>query len=299
MLLLGNTKEKLIKALEITKKLLFITNVIVQSVFLIFYVYSIINNVFNTAFLIIYSVLFAITSTNLIRYLIANIKHSAKPKTFYRIIRISKYTTNLSLLCINTYELIYLGAFLLDIVLLLSSAISLFINVIIELIRILLEKRIVKLGHNIADKINVAKRKEQLKEAKSNFYKSVDKPLQSISNRLDSKNQTENTQSQLPEQEPIVENTPTDALNQTKITKEEQIEIEKKNIAQHFNNIKEHIFHKKPQSENQPTVLKQSKTENKPEEETAVQSAETDVKKPKTNEILDRLNSLKNRFIKK
>lgn len=293
------SKERLLKALEITKKLLFITNVLVQSVFLVFYVYSIINNVLNLPFLIIYSILFLITATNFVRFLIVNIKHAAKPKIFYRVIRISKYATNLSLLGVNVYELIFLGAFLFDIVLLLSSAISLFIHVVIEIIRIVLEKRVVELGHTIADKINVQKRKEQFKEAKSNFYKSVDKPLQSISNRLDGKNQTENVQTQLPEQDLIVENTTTDALNQTNITKEEQIEIEKKNIAQHFNNIKEHIFHKKPQSENQPATLQLTEQENKPEEKTAVQSADTGVKKSKTNEILDRLNSLKNRFIKK
>ncbi len=246
MAFLEKSKSLLSLILSFIKVLTFITNIFIQIVFFIFYIYSICNNVNNILFLIIYSVLLAISVVNFITYSTTFIKHLKKPKKVYRAIRISKYTTNATMLILNTYEMIYYGAFTWDKIFLLTSAISLGVHIVMEISRILLEKYLGEFSNSIKTDI-IPKRKEQLSEAKYKFYKTVDKPLQSIAHKLDNK-----TENNIEKEEQIQEKsqTVTEIVNTNEgqvipITTKERTENEKNNIAKHFGMIKNHIFKKK------------------------------------------------------
>ena len=307
---LAKSKAALSSILNVIKKLLFITNIFVQSLFLVFYVYSIYTNLFNTLFLIAYSILFVITCVNFIRYLITYIKQSKKPKIFSRVIRICKYTTNGALVAVNTYELIFFGATFIGALLLISSAISFFIHVFIELVRILLEKRVAALGETIKNTINIPKRKEQLKQAKTKFYQSLDRPLQSIANNL-SHDQTE--QNNLENTTENIDKENLDAPNEVLVTKNTlttnevtttanptttTAEIEKGKIREHIQIIKQRFLEKKPKKEIEPQTVKTVETLSAANQDELESQVVPEQKQPtnKTSSLAESLAQIKNRF---
>lgn len=243
MSFLEKSKSLLSLILSFIKVLTFITNIFIQVVFFIFYIYSICSNVNNIPFLVIYSVLLAISVVNFITYATTFIKQLKKPKKVYRAIRISKYTTNATMLILNTYEMIYFGSFTWDKIFLLTSAISLGVHIFMEIFRIILEKQLAEISKSIKTEL-IPKQKKQIKEAKYKLYKTVDKPLQSIANKI------ENNQNEVQQLNENTDNaTDNSSQNDTKslatITTEEKTETEKNNIAKHFGIIKNRLFQKK------------------------------------------------------
>ena len=139
---LQNTKGICLKMIYDIRRIAFWTNIIVQSIFFIFYGYSIFDNVKNITLLIIYSILLVIAIMGLITYLITHIKKIKNPKRFTRTLRVLKYVANGTMIAFSIYELIKFGMGDFSKILLIISIMSLLLQIIIELIRLFIERYI-------------------------------------------------------------------------------------------------------------------------------------------------------------
>ena len=183
----SNTRAVLSKAVDNIKKTFFITTIIVQCVFFVFYAYSIYTNLNNIIFLITYSLLFLFSLVLFILFLKSH-KKKEKARKFVRILRFSKYLTNGVMLVVNTYELlVFVGSDLAKIFLIIS-AISLFVQIAIELIKIFAEHCLYDLELAIEMDFGFL---VKAKEYKGNFFELVDAPLQYLANRIENKKNKE------------------------------------------------------------------------------------------------------------
>ena len=66
MAIAGRTRAVFSQMLDDIKRIVFVTNIIVQSIFFIFYGYSIYNNIDKIPFMVIYILLFMIASITFI-----------------------------------------------------------------------------------------------------------------------------------------------------------------------------------------------------------------------------------------
>ena len=106
---LQNTKGICSKMIFDIRRIAFWTNIIVQSIFFIFYGYSIFDNVKNITLLVIYSILLIIAIMGFITYFITHIKKIKNPKRFTRTLRVLKYVANGTMIAFSIYELIKFG----------------------------------------------------------------------------------------------------------------------------------------------------------------------------------------------
>lgn len=126
--------NKLIKDIE---KMLYWTTIVVQIIFFAYYGYSIYTNLSNIILLITYSLLLLLSTIAFIYYLV---NYSDKAKNHVKIIkkrfRIFKYAINGSMLLLNLIELLRYGGSELAYMLIVLTALSLVIQIIVEFIRI-------------------------------------------------------------------------------------------------------------------------------------------------------------------
>ena len=99
------------KIANTVKNVTFFTNILVSIIFILWYGISIYTSLFNLPFLIAYSCLCAITIINFSAQIITFSRKLKKPKKFYRVLRLSKYTTNGAMILLNSYKIWFLSYF--------------------------------------------------------------------------------------------------------------------------------------------------------------------------------------------
>lgn len=256
MAILSRTKGIFSQMLSDIRKITFITNIIVQTIFFIYYIFTICNSVNNIVFLITYSVLLLIATITFITYLTVHIRKIKKPKYFYRLLRVVKYFTNGIMLFLNIYEMIRYGISDLNKIILVISAISLIAQIVIELVRLFVEKYVRLVTTSLEMDLGILGKLGSLKEVKGNFFKLIDLPLEVIANKIDHK------EPQLSEDEIYINEVAEKYAEQAKIKKDQKKEEtkkrsdekarrEKKKIVEHWGVIKNYILKKKPKQDDE------------------------------------------------
>lgn len=169
-----NSVAVLTNMLEDIKRIWYVTLVIVQSIFIILYSYSIYVNLDKTIFLITYSILFLLS---LISFILFFINH--KNKVFNRVKNNLKYIVNIIMLTVNIVEMIKFNIDDFNKILIIISAISLLVQIIVELIKIFAEKYINDFNNALKkdlEPLNIL----NIKRIRSNLLKLVDTPLEKI-----------------------------------------------------------------------------------------------------------------------
>lgn len=138
-MVLKNTRMVLSNLLDDIKKFWFVALCVVQTVFILFYSYSIYNNLSKTIFLVIYSVLLLISTTTFILIVINYLKHKKSNVAFNRGKNIVKYLANLTMIVTNIFETIKYGSTDFNKILLIVSVVSLLIQILIEIVKVFAE----------------------------------------------------------------------------------------------------------------------------------------------------------------
>ena len=187
MALLSRTKGVLSQIVDDVKRISFWSNILVQIIFFIFYIYSICISINHLTILILYSILLLFASITFITFLITHLRKIKKPKRFYRLLRFGKYFTNGTLIALNIYAMVKYGATDWNKIILSISLISLLIHIIIEGIKILIEKYAKYLSIAIENDFSLIVKWNNIKEGKSTLLSIVNSPLETIANKLEHK----------------------------------------------------------------------------------------------------------------
>lgn len=249
MAILSRTKGLFSQMVSDIRKITFWINIVVQSIFFIFYIYSIYESINKLKFLVVYSVLLLIATINFITYLTVHVRKSKKPKHFNRALRIIKYLTNGTMLGFNVFVLIKNGISDLNKIILVISAISLLIQVIIEFVRLFIEKYARLVTTSLEMDLGVLSKLGEVKEVKGNFFTLLNSPIEALANKLDHK------EPQLLEDEMYLNDLAEKYEEQRLVKKaqkkverknrsEERAKIAKKKIVENLGRIKNHIFKK-------------------------------------------------------
>jgi len=239
-MVLGRTRAVATKFLSDIKKLLFYTTIVVQCVFFTFYLYAIYNNIDKTIFLIAYSLLFLLAMIIFINHLITHKKSSKRINKFNRFLRVFKYFVNGSMLVINVCEMMNYTTTGTNKLLLILSAITLFVQIIIELIRVIAETYIELFITAVQMDFSFVSKLTKVKDVKGGFYELIDAPLAAIANKI------ENKQPELSENEIRVNKLAEEYSEEYKLKEKEERKTKttqkKKQIIEHLNIIKNKIF---------------------------------------------------------
>ena len=236
MAILGRTRAVGEKMIEDIRKIVFYTTIVVQFIFFAFYGYSIYNNINKLTFLIIYASLLGLSAISFINFLITYNNSSKANKHFKRFLRVLKYLANGTMLVISAYEIIKFSGSNLSKIILIASALSLFVQVIFEFIRIFIEKYtelfIVSAQMDLQFVTNLMK----IKEVKGNLLELIEDPLEAIANKHERKEQkpskTEEYVNRLADE--------FDAKHKEKAKEHHQkrVDEQKKEIVEHIHTIK-------------------------------------------------------------
>jgi len=165
--------------LEDIKKIWFISLFIIQSVFIVFYSYSIYTNWGNLLFSITYSILFLLS---LVSFIVFVIKHKNNKKTsrkFTRSKNFVKYIVNTIMLVVNIIEMIRFGINDFSKILLVFSGVLLLVQVLFEFVKLFAEKYI--------DDFKLAFEKDfellDIRKWKSNALKIINAPLEKLTTK--------------------------------------------------------------------------------------------------------------------
>lgn len=261
MALLGRTRGVFSKMVSDIKRITFWTHILVQIIFFSFYGYSIYSNIENLPFLITYSLLLTISTITFITYLYSHKKHTKQPKGFSRSMRIIKYLTNGTMVILNIIEMVSFPASDLTKILLIISGISLLVQIIVELIRIFIERYADDLTRSLEMDLAFFKGLAKLKEVKGTFFQVLDAPLEAIANKLENKKPEISKQDQklneigkdfdekLKEKKAQKKIQKIQEKAETKKRSEENAQKQKKEIGQHLRTIGSHIFKNKKNKE--------------------------------------------------
>ncbi|MGN1372601.1 MAG: hypothetical protein ACI4VK_00980 [Candidatus Coproplasma sp.] len=239
------------KLISDIKTIVFVVTIIVNCVFFLFYGYSIYINVDKTVFLIIYSLLAATALINFITYLARHKKEKdEKISVFTRIVRIFRYVINASSLGVSIYQLVQFGATDFNKVLLIVSAVCLLIQIIVELVRVFIERYVdlfttaFKMDFAILFKIG---------QVKGTLTELADAPLEALAKKLTGNATEEQAVSETEQyieeltvqyREDAKEKKATKKAN-VKQQSEENAAKQRKEIVEHLRTIKDAIFKKK------------------------------------------------------
>ena len=251
MAILENTRAVGAQMVEDVRRILFWTTIVVQCVFFAFYGYEIYINTNNLVFLIFYSTLFSLSFITFINYLLTHNKNSRKLRSFKRFLRVFKYIVNGSMLAVNIVNIVKYPASDLTIILLTVSAISLFIQLIIEFVRIFAENYVDMFKVAIDKDFQFVKSLSKIKDVKGNIWALADAPLEFIANKL-SKKETEKSKEE-EKLEELNEKFQEERKMQRVQESKERVEKEKGELKEHFGIIKNKIAE----------VFKKSKDEQK------------------------------------
>ena len=245
MMLLGRTRAVANNLIEDIKKILFYTTVLVQSVFFIFYGYSIAKSLDNLLFFIIYSLLFILAVINFIYYLKThNIQH--KKNKFIFSLKIFRYILNLTMIVTNCIQILTSASSDLSKIFLIFSVLSYFVQIVLEFVKVFVERYVELFSKSLEldlEIIDILFNKP--KEVKGNFFALLDKPLEAIANKIENKQ----VEVVVDKKEEKVINIAEEYIKQekerAKQIRNEKAEKRKQELKEHFNIIKNHIFKKK------------------------------------------------------
>ena len=236
------------------RRVVFWTNIIVQSIFFVFYGFSIYESIQNIPFLILYSILLLISIITYITFLVVNIKKLNKPKNFNRALRIFKYFANGTMLILNVIDMIKFGASDLNKILLALSGISIFAQIIVEFARAYVERYTDLIKIALEEDLGILAKLDEIRDVKGNFLKLVNKPLQSLAEKFESVDSPEDKKKLFiaEKSEEYEQKLKEKAKKKKEIAKErnaEKVKTAKQDIKKNWGVIKEHIFKKKKKEE--------------------------------------------------
>lgn len=184
-----NSRSVLSNMLEDIKRAWFVTLIVVQCVFMIFYSYSIYANIDRLVFLITYSILFVLSIISFVLFLLKHKKNVKQNKDLVRGKNFLKYFVNATMLIVNIIELTKFGCSDFSKILLVISGISLLVQVIIEFIKMFAERYIkyftlaLKKDFAIIDYLNP-------KKLGSNALKVLDAPIEFVARKIKGEEKT-------------------------------------------------------------------------------------------------------------
>ncbi|MBQ9729844.1 MAG: hypothetical protein IJV80_03430 [Clostridia bacterium] len=249
MALLSRSKAVLFKMVDDIKKVLFFVNVFVPIIFFGNYGYSIYKNVHHLAFLIIYSLLFVLSVIAYVHYLATHKKSSKNSKGVKRVIKSFKYLLNAAMIGVKVFEMVKYGLGDFDKILLMISAISLAVQVLIMLVSIYIDNYVKLFSASLEMDLAFFTKLSKLGGVKGAMYELVDAPLEAIANKIENK-QPEYTETELYLNELAQKYEAEEAkrkkqkIEEKKKLGEERAENKKQEIVEHLKTIKEKVFHK-------------------------------------------------------
>jgi len=257
MAIFGRTRGVFSNMVEDIKKITFWAHILVQVIFFIFYGYSIYANFDKIIFLISYISLFIISFTAFIIYLINHNKHLKQSRKFGRLVRVTKYLANGTMVVFNVVEMLTYPISDFSKIILIVSGISLLVQIIIEFIRIFIEKYADMFSRSLELDLEFINKFNKLKEVKGTFFEVLDAPLEAIANKLEN---IEPEVSKLDKKLNKIGKEFNEDLKEKKFQKklkkiqnkadikkrsEENARQQKKEIVQHIKTIGKHMFKKK------------------------------------------------------
>ena len=232
------------------KKLANAITIITYCVFFCYYIYSIYNSFNNLPYLVVYSLLFALSIVNFIYYLVTTKNHTKKSFAFTNMMSWGKYVVNAFMICVRIVE--FWGTMLngLDLIFLVVSIVSLITNIIMQVLMIYADLRYRLLEEAVREEAKIFFDIANAKYVKGNFYHLVDAPFEAIANKLENKAQTTSTNAQKLEElrDQFREQRKAKRLARKQMDKQKSNEIadkEKSELKQHLSIIREHMFKKK------------------------------------------------------
>ncbi len=247
MAILGSTRAVGLKLVEDVKKILFWTTIIVSLIFFGFYGYSIYINVDNFIFLITYSLLFSIAVITFVNYLLTYSKTTTRIKRFKRFLRVLKYIVNGTMLVVNVINMIIYPVSDLSKILLIVSAISLLVQVIVELLRIFIENYVNMFMIAVQDDFSIVFKASELGGVKGAALKIIDAPIEAIAKKITKEKEPELTKTELKVKklEEEFEERLIEQKREKEIKKQTIVNNEKNEIKAHLKVIKDKILRKK------------------------------------------------------
>ncbi len=174
-----NSRSVLSSMLDDIKRAWFITLCIMQSVFIVFYGYSIYSNLNKMIFLVSYSVLTLLSLVTFIVFLVSHHKQKKQNKEFVRTKNFLKYIVNATMLVFNIVELVKFGIDDFAKILLILSGVLLFAQVAMECIKIFAERYIRDFRYAFEKDFEIL----DPNKLKGNVWKMVDAPLEKFVQR--------------------------------------------------------------------------------------------------------------------
>lgn len=245
MLFFERTSAVIEKTVKDLRRLSFIAYLVVQVIFLGLYAYKIYASVHRLVYLILYSVIAALSILGFVFFLLTYKNKKAKKIILTkRGIRIGKYAANASMIIVLLVEFAQRGASDLAIILSGISIASFALQVLIEFLRIFYER--------YAELLEIALNKDVAAfAAVSHPLKIVDAPLAALDAKLNGTPKEE-----LTEKERYVEALKSDYVSAKKKSKAQHQEEDKKEIKGHWRAIKSGLKKKfaRPKTK-EPAVL--------------------------------------------
>ena len=242
MAMFSRTRAVADKLLRDIRSTVFWVSLIVQVVFLAYYGWSIYSNIKNLPFLIIYSVLALISVVAFINFLVTHKHKEKKNRVFNRILRITKYIANGVMLAVNVYEMIKYSGSDIEIILLAISAIFWLANIILEIVRIAVEKYFDLFKVALKEDFSILEKLNKAKDVKGSFFQFLDAPIEAIVNKIEKKDPKPTpTKTELAVAQLTKEYEETNAAA-TKQRSADRAAYEKKQLKEHVQTIFNHIF---------------------------------------------------------
>ena len=234
------------------EKILYWTTIVVQFIFFGYYGYSIYSNMMNLTFLVTYSLLLVLSTMGFIYYLANYRAKEKKVRTVKQTFRIFKYLINGSMVLLNMIEIIRYGGDELAYALIVFSAISLIIQIIVELIRIFITHYVDLFTIALDKDTALFKKIPDPRDVYGNLLSAVDAPLEVV-NKL-----SKSEKKELSKKEKLVEELKNShiakSVNKRKEKHQKHAQRQKREIKEHFDTVKGRIFKKKNTESETPTA---------------------------------------------
>ena len=246
-MIFGRTRAVADKLLRDIRCTVFWVSLVVQIVFMGYYGWSIYSNIQKLPFLITYTALAVVSLTAFITFLITNKHKERKNKRFNRFLRVMKYIINGGMLAVNAYEMLNFTPSDLKIILFGLSALIWLANIVLEIIRAVVEKYCEWFSIAFEEDLAFIGKLKKASEVKGNFFEFIDAPLEAVANLFEKKKEKQATEKEIAAAQvaDIAKEFKAEQKAVAKERSEKRAEKEKQEIKEHFKKIKENIFNRK------------------------------------------------------
>lgn len=235
MAIFGRTLAVGNKIIDDIKKLVHTITILVSIIFLGYYGYSVISNINELFYLVIYSAFLCISLITFITYLVTY-KKKNKTKNFNRALRIIKYLLNATMLGVNGYQIFTGPHTTLSLAILIVSGVALILQVLIEIISSCIENYVSLLITAVKMDVEPI---TKFFQPKGSFFEIIDAPLEKLANKI------QNIQPEKTEEEQYLDTLAEkyDAVRKEKkkAKKEEKKQKSEERVTQQKAEIKEHL----------------------------------------------------------